>query len=63
MTTLKSKALALIASTAVLSLAATSTQAHLVTIGYIDNSNAKITLYGEQWHGDLTTPSSGLMPT
>ena len=58
MKTLKSKTLALVASAAALALVASSAQAHLNTIGYKDNGNGTISLFGEHWHGNLSTPYS-----
>lgn len=31
-------------------------QAHLVTIGWEDNGNGTVTLWGEHWHGNQTNP-------
>ena len=47
---------ALTAATALLfSLTA---NAHLVTFGWTDNQNGTVTLWGEHWHGDYSTPST-----
>jgi hypothetical protein len=32
--------------------------AHLVAFGWKDNGNGTITMYGEHWHGDQTSPST-----
>jgi len=50
------KAVALLASTAALVSVAGAAEAHLVTIGYIDNGDGTTTFYGEHWHGDLSSP-------
>ena len=39
-------------------LSAAPAQAHLVAFGWNDNGNGSITMFGEHWHGDLTTPFS-----
>jgi hypothetical protein len=36
----------------------TVANAHFVTFGWKDNGNGTTTLYGEHWHGDVTTPYS-----
>lgn len=37
-------------------LAIGSAQAHFVTIGWTDNGDGTVTVWGEHWHGDLSTP-------
>lgn len=32
--------------------------AHLVSFGWKDNGNGTVTLFGEHWHGDQTSPST-----
>ena len=32
--------------------------AHLVTLGWKDNGNGSVTLWGEHWHGDQSSPYS-----
>lgn len=32
--------------------------AHLVSVGWKDNGNGTVTLFGEHWHGDLTAPDT-----
>lgn len=54
----KSKTLALVASAAALALVGTAAQAHLTTFGYLDNGNGTVTLFGEHWHGDLSSAYS-----
>lgn len=38
--------------------ASAAANAHFVTFGWVDNGNGTTTLYGEHWHGDVTTPYS-----
>jgi len=37
---------------------ASAANAHFVTFGWKDNGNGTVTLFGEHWHGDVTTPYS-----
>lgn len=37
---------------------ASTANAHLVAFGWKDNGNGSITMFGEHWHGDLTSPYS-----
>lgn len=37
---------------------ATVASAHLVTIGWHDNLDGTVTLWGEHWHGDQVSPST-----
>ena len=55
---IKSKALALCASVVALASFSSAANAHLVTFGWKDNGNGGVTLYGEHWHGDLSSAFS-----
>ncbi len=37
---------------------ASSANAHLIGIGYIDNGDGTADIFGEHWHGDLASPGS-----
>ncbi len=39
-------------------LATGSAQAHFVTIGWTDNGDGTVTVWGEHWHGNITSPYS-----
>lgn len=40
------------------SLMATGTSAHTVGLGWLDNGDGTVTLFGEHWHGDQSAPST-----
>lgn len=52
------KTLAVCASAIALTSVAAPASAHLVTFGWKDNGNGTVTLYGEHWHGDMSSPYS-----
>jgi hypothetical protein len=52
------KVLALTASAATLAALSSAANAHLVQFGWLDNGAGGVTLYGEHWHGDLTSAYS-----
>lgn len=54
----KSKSLALMASAIAMASFSTAAGAHLVQFGWKDNGAGGVTLYGEHWHGDLTSAYS-----
>ncbi len=39
-------------------LIATGASAHTVGLGWLDNGNGTITMFGEHWHGNQSTPST-----
>lgn len=47
----------LVASLGLIVMASTAS-AHLVSVGWKDNGNGTVTVWGEHWHGDLSAPSS-----
>lgn len=53
-----SKSLALAASAVALASFSSAAGAHLVQFGWQDNGAGGVTLYGEHWHGDLTSAYS-----
>jgi hypothetical protein len=54
----KKVTLMIVALIAACFLSAAPAQAHLVAFGWNDNGNGTITMFGEHWHGDLSSPYS-----
>lgn len=51
----KFKSIALLCASLLFAQAA---NAHIVSVGWKDNGNGSVTLWGEHWHGDQTSPST-----
>jgi hypothetical protein len=54
----KTRVLALTASAVAIASLSSAANAHLVQFGWKDNGAGGVTLYGEHWHGDLTSAYS-----